>query len=132
LQFSLVLHRQCITPWIAQNDFIKKNIIQESGQKIITKNRLLWIKGPRPTYRNYLGGRPNFSWFHWLILKCRVMISANIPRRLYLPHNQDLSVGSSISPIYTFVYIPALLLKNTLRFLIRAGIFTKVWIGDIQ
>ena len=31
----------------------------------------------------------------------------------------------SISPIHTFVNIPALLLKNTLRFLIRAGIFTK-------
>jgi hypothetical protein len=31
-----------------------------------------------------------------------------------------------ISPIHTFVNIPALLLKNTLRFLIRAGIFTKV------
>ena len=37
-----------------------------------------------------------------------------------------------ISPIHTFVNIPALLLKNKLRFLIRAGIFTKVWIGDIQ
>ena len=32
----------------------------------------------------------------------------------------------SISPIHTFVNIPALLLKNTLRFLIRAGILTKV------
>ena len=31
-----------------------------------------------------------------------------------------------ISPIHTFVNIPALLLKNTLRFLIRAGILTKV------
>ena len=37
-----------------------------------------------------------------------------------------------ISPIrgtllyHTFVTIPALLLKNTLSFLIRAGIFTKV------
>ena len=36
-----------------------------------------------------------------------------------------------ISPIHTIVNIPALLLKNTLRFLIRAGILTKVWIGDI-
>jgi hypothetical protein len=31
-----------------------------------------------------------------------------------------------ISPIHTFVNIPALLLKNTLRVLIRAGILTKV------
>ena len=31
-----------------------------------------------------------------------------------------------ISPIHTFVNIPALLLKNTLRFLITAGILTKV------
>jgi hypothetical protein len=37
----------------------------------------------------------------------------------------------NISLIHTFVNIPALLLKNTLRFLIRAGILTKVWIGDI-
>jgi hypothetical protein len=37
-----------------------------------------------------------------------------------------------LSPIHTFVNIPALLLKNTLRFLIRAGILTKVWIGDIS
>jgi hypothetical protein len=37
-----------------------------------------------------------------------------------------------ISPIHTFVNIPALLLKNTLRFLMRAGILTKVWIGDIM
>jgi hypothetical protein len=36
-----------------------------------------------------------------------------------------------ISPIYTFVNIPALLLKNTLRFLIRARIFTKVGIRDM-
>ena len=36
-----------------------------------------------------------------------------------------------ISTTYTFVNIPALLLKNKLRYLIRAGIFTKVWIGDI-
>ena len=35
------------------------------------------------------------------------------------------------APIHTFVNIPALLLKNTLRFLIRAGIFTNVWIGVI-
>ena len=32
----------------------------------------------------------------------------------------------NISPFHTFVNIPALLLKNTLRFLIRAGILTKV------
>jgi hypothetical protein len=36
-----------------------------------------------------------------------------------------------ISLIHHFVDIPALLLKNTLRFLIRAGILTKVWIGVI-
>jgi predicted DNA-binding transcriptional regulator len=36
-----------------------------------------------------------------------------------------------ISHIHTFVNIPALLFKNTLLFLIRAGIFTKVWIGYI-
>jgi hypothetical protein len=35
-------------------------------------------------------------------------------------------VRQYISPIHTFVNIPALVLKNTLRFLIRAGIFTKV------
>jgi hypothetical protein len=39
--------------------------------------------------------------------------------------------GGIISPIHTFVNIPALILKNTLRFLIRAGILTKVWIWDI-
>ena len=38
----------------------------------------------------------------------------------------------TVSPIHTFVNIPALLLKNTLRFLIRDGIFTKVWIRDIS
>jgi hypothetical protein len=32
----------------------------------------------------------------------------------------------TISPIHTFMNIPAILLKNTQRFLIRAGIFTKV------
>ena len=37
-----------------------------------------------------------------------------------------------ISPIHTFVNIPAPLLKNTLRFLIRAGSSTKVWIGDMK
>ena len=37
-----------------------------------------------------------------------------------------------ISPIHTFANIPALLLKNTLRFLMRARIFTKVWIRDIN
>jgi hypothetical protein len=32
----------------------------------------------------------------------------------------------SISHIHTFINIPALLLKNTLRYLMRAGILTKV------
>ena len=44
---------------------------------------------------------------------------------------QGGDIAGSISPIHTFVNIPALLIKNTLRYLIRAGIFTKVWIGDI-
>jgi hypothetical protein len=56
--------------------------------------------------------------------------NARIP---HFSNSHDLSVMGSqyISPIHTFVNIPALLLKNTLRFLIKAGIFTKVWIGDI-
>ena len=37
-----------------------------------------------------------------------------------------------ISPIHNFVNIPALLLKNTLRFPIRARILTKVWIRDLS
>ena len=43
----------------------------------------------------------------------------------------DRDSAPKISPIHTFVNIPVLLLKNTLRFLIRAGILTKVWIGDM-
>ena len=35
-------------------------------------------------------------------------------------------------PYLHFCEYPDLPLKNTLRFLIRAGIFTKVWIGDIS
>ena len=38
----------------------------------------------------------------------------------------SIGISFGISPIHTFVNIPALLLKNTLRFLIRAGILTKV------
>ena len=43
-------------------------------------------------------------------------------------HIVEIQAGlfNIISPIHTFVYIPAQLLENTLRFLIRAGIFTKV------
>ena len=37
-----------------------------------------------------------------------------------------LVTSECISHIHTFVNIPALLLKNTLRFLMRAGILTKV------
>ena len=56
--------------------------------------------------------------------------NARIP---HFSNSHDLSVMGSqyISPIHTFVNILALLIKNTLRFLIRAGIFTKVWIGDM-
>ena len=43
-------------------------------------------------------------------------------KRSYL----TILTNSTISLIHTFVNIPALLLKNTLRFLIRAGILTKV------
>ena len=38
----------------------------------------------------------------------------------------EINSDSAISLYHTFVNIPALLLKNTLRLLIRAGIFTKV------
>ena len=36
-----------------------------------------------------------------------------------------------IFPIYTFVNIPALLLKNTTRFLSRAGIYWLNYFGDL-
>ena len=44
---------------------------------------------------------------------------------------KKVSFDFDISPIHTFVNISSLLLKNTLRFLISAEIFTKVCIGDI-
>jgi hypothetical protein len=37
-----------------------------------------------------------------------------------------------ISPIHTFVNIPALIRKRSVFLSSRAGILTKVWIGDIQ
>ena len=62
----------------------------------------------------------HFEALNWNIIlkrKFEILIFQTFPQTL-------------ISPIRLFVNIPALLLKNTLRFLIRAGIFTKVWIGD--
>ena len=52
-------------------------------------------------------------------------------RQGFIFHNIKGDMISLISLIHTFVNLPALLLKNTLRFLIRAGRLTKVWIGDI-
>ena len=47
-------------------------------------------------------------------------------RQGFIFHNIKGDMISLISLIHTFVNLPALLLKNTLRFLIRAGRLTKV------
>jgi hypothetical protein len=56
------------------------------------------------------------------------MISNLSPNFILATKTRILSeiVKLFISLIHTFVNNPALLLKNTLRFLIRAGILTKV------
>ena len=72
----------------------------------------------------------------WLRNIHKDLIEINLPNETFVRTFAKLdlncyAIQNNKSLIHTFVNIPALLFKNTLRFLIRAGILTKVWIGDI-
>jgi hypothetical protein len=88
------------------------------------ENDTIWI----------LNSNAEFIWGVQKIISCILSESDNRKDTIFFRNKvtNNLHKWSSISSIHTFVNIPVLLLKNTLCFLIRAGILTKVWIGAIR